>query len=164
MTAVAMDLPPNSAIVQTTGFSAAATCIARSWEAVERSFSQAISLDEGRSDVIEALKCRYEECAVSNWDGYGAHPVASAALETAMRFVHALPRGTAMPTVGAEPDGHLELEWYKSPRRVLSVSVAPDGNLHFAALLGETSRRHGSEAFLGEVPSDIQRLIRSVVG
>jgi hypothetical protein len=67
-----------------------------------------------------------------------------------------------MPSVGAEPDGHLTLEWYQSPKRVLSVSVGPAGELNYAALLGETSRRTGTEIFQNRVPADLLQLIHQV--
>ena len=69
----------------------------------------------------------------------------------------ALPLGTPPPTVGAETDGHLTLEWYRSTNRVLSVSVSPEGLIYYAALLG-TSKRSGTEPFRGEIPEDIMRI------
>ena len=68
-----------------------------------------------------------------------------------------------MPTVGAESDGDITLEWYSSPEKVISVSISPDGDLNYASLLGTSSRRNGAEPFLGEVPSDLLNLIRRVV-
>jgi hypothetical protein len=67
-----------------------------------------------------------------------------------------------MPTVGAEADGHLALDWYASPSRVVSVSISPEGDVHYAALLGGAGRRSGTEAFLGDVPSDLLELIRRI--
>jgi hypothetical protein len=55
------------------------------------------------------------------------------------------------------------MEWYRSPRRTLSVSVAPGDDLHYAALFGP-SRVYGTEAFFGEIPEGILNLIRRVYG
>jgi hypothetical protein len=63
-----------------------------------------------------------DECSAPNWDGYQAKPVSKDAFRRAYFFVEALPLDTPIPSVGAEPDGHLTLEWYRAPRRVLSVS------------------------------------------
>jgi hypothetical protein len=63
--------------------------------------------------------------------------------------------------VGAEPDGHITLEWYRGPRWTLSVSVSPDGMLYYAALFGSSEVR-GAEPFFGDVPDIILSLIRRV--
>ena len=68
----------------------------------------------------------------------------------------------AAPSVGAEPDGQITFEWYQSQRRILSVSVSQEGDLHYAALLGY-SRRYGTEPFFGEIPADILKLVHRAV-
>lgn len=103
----------------------------------------------------------WEECSVPDWDGYDAYPVTADAFENATRFLLALPLGIPVPAVGAEPDGHITLEWYQSRRRTLSVSVSPDGELYYAALLGP-GRASGREPFFGEVPKTILELIERV--
>ncbi len=96
-----------------------------------------------------------------NWDGYGADALDQSTFRQAYIFAEALPPGIAVPHVGAEPDGSICFEWYKNPRRTLSVSVTADAELHYAALLG-ASRAYGSEVFLGSVPSRILELAQSV--
>ena len=110
---------------------------------------------------ISELDRVYTECSCSDWDGYGAEPVSASTHELAGQFLLALPPGTPAPSIGAEPDGHLSLEWHKSPYWTLSVSVSPDGQLHFAALMG-VSKQYGSEPFYGEVPQTILNLIHRV--
>ena len=101
-------------------------------------------------------------CRHANWDGYGAEPVSPEAFRQAYRFLEALPLGTPAPSVGAEPDGHITLEWYYSPRRTLSVSISPEGELHYAALLG-VKKAYGTEPFFGEAPRDVVDLIHRAV-
>ena len=101
----------------------------------------------------------YEECKNPNWDGYGAEPVSEDTYRVAYHFLESLPLGTPAPSVGVEADGHLTFEWYRSPDKVLSVSIGPDGMTYFAALLGD-SRRSGTEPFYGEVSDDILKIIR----
>lgn len=115
-----------------------------------------------RQQVFHALAAQAETCAKSGWDGHGAEAVSLDAYRCAYRLVESLPPGFPMPGVGAEPDGHLTLEWYRSPSRVLSVSVSPAGELNYAALLGDASRRTGSEIFSGEPPADLLHLIRQL--
>jgi hypothetical protein len=107
----------------------------------------------------EALFSISEECREANWDGYGAEAVSVAAYRLAYRFLESLPLGVPAPSVGAEADGHLTLEWYRSTDRLLSVSIGPEGVVYYAALLG-ASKRSGTEPFHGEVPDDIVRIIR----
>ena len=61
--------------------------------------------------------------------------------DTSIRFIQNLPLGFPQPEVSAEPDGHINLEWYRNPRRVISVSIAPNNRLHWAALIGTESSR-----------------------
>jgi hypothetical protein len=109
----------------------------------------------------EELPEVWQECSEPDWDAYNALPVAWETYENARRFLLALPLGIPAPSIGAEPDGHLTFEWHRAPRRTLSVSITPDEQLHYAALLGP-GRTCGSEPFFGEVPKTILGLIRDV--
>jgi len=93
-----------------------------------------------------------------NWDGYGALPVSNMTFRLAKQFLNCLPLGTPEPSFGTEPDGHITFEWHKSLRKTLSVSVSPDCELHFAALIGE-NKTYGTEIFYGELPKIILDLI-----
>ncbi|HAD04661.1 MAG: hypothetical protein A2091_00545 [Desulfuromonadales bacterium GWD2_61_12] len=104
----------------------------------------------------------FANCRAANWDGYQAEPVEYPTLQMATQFLKALPLGTAAPSIGAEPDGHLTMEWYRSPRRTLSVSISPEGELHYASLHG-ASRVYGTEPFFGDTPESIMDLIKRVV-
>ncbi len=109
----------------------------------------------------EELGTVWEECRHPNWDGHGALPIVQDTLRNTNRFLESLPCGTPFPSIGAEPDGALTLEWYRSPRHLLSISVHPDGQVHYAALLGP-NRAYGTEVFLDEVPERILGLVRQV--
>src|SRR6267143_20654 len=105
-------------------------------------------------NLLAELSLVAEECDAANWDGYGAAPVAKQTYSHARSFLDALPIGTPIPTVGAEPDGHLTFEWYRSSRRLLSASVSPEGELHYAALIGPATA-YGTEPFASEAPQAI---------
>jgi len=111
--------------------------------------------------VFDELMAVAEECRTENWDAYGAVPMPQQTINYAYGFLAALPLGTPAPSVGAEPDGHLTLEWHCSPRRTLSVSVSPEGDLHYAAIIA-SNKAYGTEAFFGEVPQTILYLISRV--
>lgn len=158
-------LPPKSppAMVCTVGLSRHAQFVDQSARDHLATFRQARFLDDGRRAVQSELAGQQEDCARRGWDGYDAEPVSIGTYRYAVRFVEALPAGFPMPSVGAEADGHLTLEWYRNPSRVVSVSISPEGCLHYAALLGANVRKSGTEPFLGEVPSDLLQLIRRVI-
>jgi len=46
--------------------------------------------------------------------------------DAVIRFLELLPPGFPQPSVCGEPDGHISLEWYRNPRRIVSVSIGPD--------------------------------------
>ncbi len=111
--------------------------------------------------VLPELEEVVRETSAPNWDGYDALPVATETFELAKDFLRSLPASVPIPSVGAEADGMLVFEWYHSPRRILSVSISPTGELHYAALIG-ASKSSGTEISYGKMPSIIGLLIRQV--
>jgi len=110
---------------------------------------------------INDLQAVASECNSSGWDGYNAEPVTADTYNLASQFLKVLPSYSQPTSVGAEPDGHITLEWYHSQRRLLSLSISPEGMLYYAALFG-TSKQYGSEPFLGSAPQPIISLIHRV--
>ena len=115
----------------------------------------------GHQEAIDELAEVWETCQSSNWDGHGGLPVEQDTYRGAYQIIDTLPLGFPRPSIGAEPDGHLTLEWYKSPTRTLSVSVDPDGFLHYAGLYG-SSRRHGKIVFFSSAPEELIHLVREL--
>jgi hypothetical protein len=152
--------PCSPAVYDTTpsqGFSEAANFVEKQMDRPRdlRTESEVLGWDR---KLIAELGRVGVETQTPNWDGYGGATVAVETLVRAYLFVAALPEYAREPSVGAEPDGHVTLEWYRAPRRVLSISVSPEGDLCYAALLG-ASKRYGTEPFYGSVSEDILRLI-----
>jgi hypothetical protein len=125
----------------------------------QRHFAQTAALS--KQPAIDELLITWAECREPNWDGYDAYPVKPETLNYAYSFIQALPLGFPLPSVGAEPDGHLTLDWYRDLHWTISVSVSPKGVLYYAALLGNSDPR-GSEPFLGEIPKRLLSLIQEV--
>lgn len=119
-----------------------------------------MGLDSGQ-DVLQELLKTFEECRQPNWDGYGTQPVREESYDLAHQFLAALPLSTPMPSIGAEPDGQISVEWYRSPQRTMSVSISPNGDLHYAALLG-SAKTCGREPFTVAVPKVVADLIHRV--
>jgi hypothetical protein len=147
--------------VPTRASSETARYLAMQFDEGRRRLRSSYSIGLGMMTASEELSRVSQECSRNDWDGYGAAPIAEETYLQAHAFLDALPLGTSAPSVGAEPDGHLTLEWHQSPRRTLSVSVSPEGDLHYAALVGP-SKAYGTEPFLGEVPQTILDLIHRV--
>lgn len=114
-----------------------------------------------KQPAYNELVAVWDECKISNWDGYNALPIKEKTLLNTYSFIEALPLGTTLPSIGVEPDGHLTLEWYRHPRWTLSISISPECNLYYAALFGDSVER-GSEVFAGQVPQAILELIQRV--
>lgn len=128
---------------------------AKAWEQLQRSDAF------GNAHLFRDLEALAAECADSNWDGHGAIGVARETIERAKRVLWALPLGASRPGIGAEPDGQVTFEWYAAPKRTLSMSIAADGSLHYAALFG-SSRQFGTETFAGHIPRTILDLVQRV--
>lgn len=115
----------------------------------------------GHPEALEELWDVWDECRIANWDGYQALPVEQETYQAAYALIESLPLGFPRPSTGAEPDGQLTLEWHKSPRRTLSVSVDPDGFLHYAGLYG-ANKRFGTLAFFSTAPCELIQLVRDL--
>lgn len=117
----------------------------------------------GHQEALEELWDVWQECSQRNWDGFDALPVEQETYRAAYRLIESLPLGFPRPAIGAEPDGQLTLEWRKSARRTLSVSVDPDGYLHFAGVYG-CDRRYGSLTYFvsSVVPKELIHLVREL--
>lgn len=124
---------------------------------------QTVSLSSGLSDAYADLTKIQEECSIAGWDGYDAVPVHPSSVELARQFLGALPLGFQAPSIGAEPDGHVTLEWCRSPSRILSISLSPEGELHYASLFG-ASKQFGSEPFSGRIPESVLELAHKILG
>lgn len=101
--------------------------------------------------LVDQLLDAFHEASTDGWDGEGSIAVSRETLSLARELVESLPTGFRTPEISAEPDGHIHLEWFINNRRVLGVSVNPDGRLHWAALIGDEDPR-GTCRFDGQPP------------
>jgi hypothetical protein len=103
------------------------------------------------------------DASLDGWDGYGATAVSPATYGNALAFLEALPTTTPVPDVVPELDGEIAFEWDYGPRRILSVSVGPNGVLSYAALYGHTSRMHGTEKLIDRLPTVIAMCLNRLI-
>ena len=115
----------------------------------------------GNQAAIDELAEIWNECRSADWDGHGALPVEQATLRMAYNLIDNLPIGFPRPSIGAEPDGQLTLEWWRTPHRILSISVDPAGFLHYAGLFG-MNRRYGTLTYFSSAPDELLQLVREL--
>lgn len=149
-----------TAAIQIRGFSDAAQFVDRESDKERWRLRELHAFGIERS-LRDELGTVWEECREPNWDGYQALPVTQDTLRSTYQFLESMPSGVPSPSIGAEADGDLTLEWHQSRRHTLSVSVSPEGDLHYSALFG-SNRVYGTEAFFGDIPKIILDLIRRI--
>lgn len=119
------------------------------------------SVTLSRSEVIRAVNESWQITQEARKLGSDETPVTEEVRDTAIRFIENLPLGFPKPDVAHEPDGHINLEWTRSRRRIFSVSIGPDNRLHWAALIGTESPR-GTSCYIDRIPETILDLIARV--
>ncbi len=132
-----------------TGFSDAAETLERVWSDEAKRGDETVTFS--RQPLCDQLIDVFQQCSQPGWDGAGSDAVERATLEIAWHFLRSLPTAYRTAAISGEPDGHINLEWYVHPRRILTVSINPNGILHWAALIGAEDPR-GSCPFYGEAP------------
>lgn len=114
----------------------------------------------GIDTLFQSLSELESECGTADWDGSNAIPVDKQSISEAYRFIVALPAPFSRPEISVEPDGEVELEWYRSAIRLFSVSIGPDGELTYAGRFGPESELHGCEKFHDEIPTSIIQALK----
>ena len=114
-----------------------------------------------KNNVLSELELLFHDFSVSDWDGYNAEPIKHETFISAKRLIRMLPTDIPLPEIGAEPDGSITFEWYRSPNYIVSMSLTSDIRIFFASLKGERTQR-GSDVFYDKLPFFVHRLIRSL--
>lgn len=107
-----------------------------------------------RLTLLKTMEETCRNCSKQNWDGEGAEAVLPETSATASRLLELLPSDMPLPVITAEPDGQLNFEWYKTPRRLLTTSISAHGVLYWAALIDSEDPR-GSCLFADEFPGTL---------
>lgn len=146
-------------LTATSGFSDAAVVLEQALRRIEKRCESAVTLS--RQEALDSVW----EAWLATEGGWKLSDDETAITEevrnTAIRFVEALPLGFPQPAVAAEPDGHINFEWYRSPRRLISVSIGPANKIHWAALIGSESPR-GVARFIDRLPNSILHYVARV--
>ncbi len=127
---------PMRALVTDTGDSRVARLITSDW--IEADQRIAGRLQAELDELAEAASAR-------GWDGEDGAPIDRGSLLYAHRLARLLPLGMRTPELSVDPDGEVSFEWSPVRGRSVSVSVARDGSLRWAAV-------HGSSGNCGQIP------------
>jgi hypothetical protein len=113
------------------------------WNAnsVPEFFKQPQALFCAKDDAIARLRALVDEYTTDRT--ITIHP---GAVETAKRFLRALPEGVSLPEFSVEPDGFISMDWIAARDRVFSISVGVH-NRFACAWIDGTSEGHCVENF-----------------
>ncbi len=116
---------------------------------------------EGQRQALEELARVVAERTAAGWDGDRAEPVSREAAHYASQLIRSLPYHLPLPSLCPEPDGCIELEWYRDPGRLVVVSVDHEGQLHWITQFGGAKSR-GTTPFYGSISGSLLEAIERV--
>lgn len=134
------------------GFSEAAKTLNRVFQESDQRREETVTFSN--HPLHDQLIDVFLQSSVARRQDDDSEPIDRNTIMIAKLLVESLPKAYQTPTISGEPDGHVNIEWFVHPRRILSVSVNPNGLLHWAALIGEEDPR-GSCRFFGETPKTL---------
>jgi len=118
---------------------------------------------ETRNAALDDIDDVVRKYSFSNWDGAGALPIGTFVHFNSRIFLKNLPKSIAeLPNVIPSRDGAIVFEWYRNPRKKISVNINPDGNLYFSSLIN-TAGYNAFEKFQGNVSKVLEDRIKEIV-
>lgn len=162
MTAIANAVNTPSIFYNSLAISDASMRIKASIDEIRERFRSTFSIGWGQNDPFEKLHTIRSEAKFDDWDGYNSKPINEDAAETAWKFLDALPFTVDPPDVSPNPNGNITFEWYRSPRKLLSIDINSEGILYFAAVIGN-DEIWGKTQFRVDFPAQIMDLIGRII-
>lgn len=104
----------------------------------------------------------FRDCTAKNWDGRGAEPVSSAAIDEARRLLESLPNHFGPTDVSPDPDGFISFEWENNQGYYFMAGVGGNGVLSFIAKLPDDDIL-GRDRFPGFMPEFAIKMIERIV-
>tara|TARA_Y100000310_G_scaffold145276_1_gene144608 strand:+ start:289 stop:618 length:330 start_codon:yes stop_codon:yes gene_type:complete len=92
---------------------------------------------------------------MEKWDGLGANPITTIAIEEASRLLMEFPSSYPLPDIVPEPGGDIALEWYKDKNNVFVISFSGNNVISYAGLFGENNKTYGTEFVKDSIPESI---------
>jgi hypothetical protein len=132
-------------------------------EIVVRDSQPVPGFDASRSMLLQKIDEISQRCRQPSWDHADAEPISSRTHFIARRLLELLPNDVPLPAISPEPDGQINFEWYRAPRRLLTTSISDTGTLYWAALIDSEDPR-GSCLFADQFPPTLLYWIGMVYG
>lgn len=130
-------------------------------EKICEEFDRPITYKLKRIANLEDAFCTFVHNSKSGWNGGETEPIDENTYAITYYLLQNLPERLQPTSIGTDPDGDMVLEWYKNTSCLLSVSISPTGELHYACSIG-MRKFYGTEIFYGEIPDSIVKLISAV--
>lgn len=132
-------------------------------EIVVRDSEPVPGFDADRSALLQTVDEMCRRCSQLGWDHADAESISPQTRAIARRLLELLPSDVPLPVVSPEPDGQINFEWYRAPRRLLTTSISNTGTLYWAALIDSEDPR-GSCQFSEQFPPTLLYWIGLVCG
>ncbi len=111
-------------------------------------------------NLITELDKMLIECGQKNWDGYNAQPINLFSINQAKELLKMLSLDYQPDSATPECDGGVNLEWYKSPKRLLSISLNGENEISYAGIFDDDSYI-GRVVFSAEnIPLDLIKKVK----
>jgi hypothetical protein len=123
------------------------------WEAQQRRTANKL---QSRFGAAYALWTR------AGWDGEGAFPISSKTIANTITFLDLIGDLSDNVEITPEADGYIQLEWFKAPNKLLSLSFGPSNVLSYSGIFGDGCTTYGAETFTETIPDSIWSLIRRI--
>ena len=116
-----------------------------------------------RQRLAQELLNLIDPQVTASWHGAGANPARAQAVAAGLRFLLMLPSAfLADVEISPDRDGAVSFDWFVNAHRQLSISFGPNGELHYAAILGSVERVSGRLLCDDSLPEEIARLLERI--
>lgn len=140
-----------------------ATALCKQLSEVSVHVHSSVSMGQKWHACLDQIRVLAIECSKPGWDGESAPSLSPQVFHHALAFIRTLPQAIPVPEIAATAGGEISFEWAQHARRVVTVVVAENGEVHYAALFGQ-KKNHGSYPLSGVFEPELRGLIEMVLG
>ncbi len=142
------------------GVSGEAEFLEQSSTDLARHAERSEALFGGKAQVLTELAMLASECSQAGWDGYDALPVSAVIAKRTADLIRALPADVSMPSIAAQPDAGISLEWSRGRLQTAALSVDAVGRVSYAWILGDDRGHAAGTTHAGQLSPRILEVIR----
>lgn len=131
--------------------------------AVSAHWHRSFTFGEKWNVCINSLIDVVRECSQPGWDGYDAIAVSGQTAACALDFTRTIPNEFPLPEISATSGGEVTFEWALTARRLVTIAVGENGEVHYASLNG-LKKNFGSYPLTGKFEPELRSLVESALG